>query len=238
MVLPLDNQSVGYSRFCIQSTFTEFTCSDFGRNSPEAAASASSSSGSSVRKFGFKYVWLVDDLVAKFSYLEHLNGATDGDTKAVKKRVECTFWEAMTAAQDHMTPQTCLAGFLRDDGTACCKTQSIVADNPSLWKILFMNLDLMKRQHCFYCPYLKKWEDVHLCNKVLRTVPGGQRTLKFYHYAFTALNLKSGGCDKERNTNARLTFEDCIDPHNFCRLPANQRGFAVDLFKWATSKER
>jgi hypothetical protein len=171
--------------------------------------------------------------------------AKSATPQRLKKRVAgdgtAMFKEAMLAVQQHhFLPKASLAGFLRDDGTAVCKTQRWKTNELSLYKVVLLNVRRLKRLSIEYLPDLHKFEDICLNHQILQAEGG--HTLKCQEYCFRASHSLHGGCRDSRNqrpTNERFTeLSDLIPPARFRALPSGRQQLVSDLLEWVRGVER
>jgi len=190
----------------------------------------------------FPWCWLCDDNLLFFVRLVSLRKSHEPKTAAVVKKREWgdntpMFWQAMVAVQQHPNMQKfALSGFLRDDGTATCKTHDWKYDVMSLYKAVLLNNRELKRLGVEYLPGLQKYEDIYFNSAIQRQ--GGQM-LKCQCYCYRANQIS--GAHKTRKRKLRDMPSDLvpglIDTPHFHALGPQERQAVKRLSDWAMQQE-
>lgn len=190
------------------------------------------------------WCWLCDDnLLCFFRLVSIRKNTSEPKTAAVVKKREWgdstpMFWQAMVAVQQHPNMQKfALSGFLRDDGTATCKTHDWKYDVMSLYKAVLLNNRELKRLGVEYLPGLQKYEDVYFNSAIQRQ--GGQM-LKCQCYCYRA-NQLSGKGGKARKRKLKSDPPELVpglmDTPHFRALGLQERAAVKQLSDWASTRE-
>eukprot|EP00446_Apocalathium_sp_SHHI-4_P055365 CAMPEP_0177361732 /NCGR_PEP_ID=MMETSP0368-20130122/37334_1 /TAXON_ID=447022 ORGANISM="Scrippsiella hangoei-like, Strain SHHI-4" /NCGR_SAMPLE_ID=MMETSP0368 /ASSEMBLY_ACC=CAM_ASM_000363 /LENGTH=381 /DNA_ID=CAMNT_0018824387 /DNA_START=106 /DNA_END=1248 /DNA_ORIENTATION=+ len=204
------------------------------------------------RPFRFPFVWMADDLLVAFYRLEPLPAAAraprdvEKGTKAwTSEPKRCAlrglpdrgFREAFLAVQRREDIcDIALAGFLRDRGSAICVRRRWVLDGSlALQKIVLLNLPKLAQLGVWYCPVLRKSEDLAICYEVARR-PGGH-LLKAQCYCYRAVHLERGGAEEVRSEsrqNLRATLGELVlgGQGAVRQLPGDQRATTEAILAW------
>lgn len=189
------------------------------------------------------WCWICDDNLISFFRLVSIRKAPEPRGTTVGKKREWgtktpMFWEAMVAVQQHPNfHKFALCGFLRDDGTATCKTQDWTYDVLSLYKVVLLNNRELRRLRVEYLPGLQKYEDLYFNSEVQRQ--GGQM-LKCQCYCFRAGSgsSKHGKRRRElRDTPAEL-MPGLMDAQHYSALGVQERASVKLLSDLMKHKER
>lgn len=228
MTLPHNGQGAGFTRWAIQKVCTLSYYQD----------------GQQWVRTRFPFVWVCDDSLTSFYRLDPLSTRKETFFDKAKKerqtlRVPVTFREAFLDVQKHpFLERAAISGFLRDDGTAVCKSSSYKSDELSIYKVVLLNLWKLKSLGIQYEYGLRRFEDICI-NADIQDAPEG-RTLKCQTYCYRALLFGSGGCAKERKrklSSGQMTLDDMIAPQIFSRLSTKRQQAIRRLHKWAVGKE-
>ena len=234
LVLPANDRGPGFARWVIQQVCTKHqvifqqVCTRVARRLP--------------------WIWIADDTLSAFYRLTSA-GFFNSDmqrsqgkryaTGHIKEREHCTFHEAFFALQRHpQLSQMAMAGFLRDDGTAVCKTKEWNADVVSLYKVVLLNLSKLKRIEVAYLADLQCFEDICFNTRVLEK---NGRTLKCQTFCFNASHPSSGGCSKQReqcrvkHEGKKMRLDNLIAPAKFKMLTREEQCSIWNVLNWARS---
>jgi len=142
----------------------------------------------------------------------------------------------MAVQQHAMLPKIAVAGFLRDDGTAVCKKRDWKANEMSLYKVVLLNLQELKKLDVEYQQNLKMYEDICLTHEVLRA---GGHTLKCQCFCYRASHASKGGCDDQRvsRKESGTHLNDLMAASAFERLTSMQQSAVIELLDWVRGKE-
>jgi hypothetical protein len=115
--------------------------------------------------------------------------------------------------------RVCMAGFLRDDGTAACKKNDWAKNSPSLYKAVLLCLDRLEAKGVAYHPELRSFEDISFATDVLEADGG---TLKCMQFCFRAVVRSSGGAAGQRNNLG--TADSIASASSTCSLVQQPEG--------------
>ena len=105
-----------------------------------------------------------------------------------------------------------VAGFLREDGTSVCKNNSVVFGNMSIFKVVLLNLQELKKLNVRYNYKLKAFEDVCFLKQV---IDAGGATMKNQDFSFQALVSRAGGAEKARASMSKgITLAGLVGKRN------------------------
>ena len=240
LVLPENGRGPGYARWVVQMVCT---------NACEWLQKIDRRSKWYVRRLPF--IWIADDGLSMFYRLlalgpeenNHLYISTRKGAQRLKKRVAPPgvpmFHEALLAVQRHaFFPKAAVSGFLRDDGTAVCKKLDWKADEMALYKIVLLNLPMLKRLGVEYMRDLQMYEDIGLVHQVILS---GGRTLKCQAYCYRASHVRQGGCSDQRLKGHRqgvgTPLDDLMARSAFLQLNEQQQQVVEELHAWVRGQE-
>ena len=240
LVLPENGRGPGYARWVVQTVCTK-GC--------EWVQKVDRRSKWYARRLPF--IWIADDGLSMF-YRLLAPGPEDNDpyistrkgAQRLRKREAPQgvpiFHEALLAVQRHaFFPRAAISGFLRDDGTAVCKKLGWKADEMALYKIVLLNLPMLKRLGVEYMRDLRMYEDIALVHQVIQS---GGRTLKCQAYCFRASHVRQGGCFDQRLKGHRQGVGTPLDhlmaPSAFRQLNRQQQRVVEELHAWVRMRER
>eukprot|EP00928_Gymnodinium_smaydae_P033333 TRINITY_DN23908_c0_g2_i1.p1 TRINITY_DN23908_c0_g2~~TRINITY_DN23908_c0_g2_i1.p1 ORF type:complete len:1102 (+),score=146.28 TRINITY_DN23908_c0_g2_i1:147-3452(+) len=234
LVLPENKRGPGFVRWAIQRL-----CTRAYVKAPGQVAD----NGWQLRRL--PYVWIADDGLSMFYRLVSLKQSEPAQTGGVRRLKEREapvgahmFAEAFLEVQRHsFLAQTAVAGFLRDDGTAVCKRREWKADELSMYKIVLLNLGMLRKLNVQYQRDLQMYEDICLTHEVIKK---GGKTLKCQTFCFRASHSRRGGCSEQRGSRGVVgtLMEDLMVPAAFNRLDRLQQDVVKELLTWVRSKER
>jgi hypothetical protein len=240
LVLPENARGPGFARWVVQKTCTRALVRPA---LPKDDRPLPEMSSWTVRRL--PWVWIADDGLSMFYRLSVGAAPTLGSvgnagiqrhTQREAPEGRPMFRDAFVTVQGHaQLNQMAVAGFLRDDGTAVCKRLEWKANELALYKVVLLNLGLLRRLKAEYQPDLQMYEDICLIHEVLKS--GGQ-TLKCQSYCFRASHVKAGGCSEQRVQRTGTYLDDLIAPSALKRLPAGRQKAVTDLLTWCQSKEQ
>jgi len=252
LVLPESGRGPGFARWAIQ----------------QVCGHAWVKYGSRWRPRRLPFAWLVDDSISMFYKMTALADGgkamqreklrsglyVEGKSRQIKQREAPEgapmFHDAMVAMQRHsFMPRSAVSGFLREDGTAVCKKLEWKSDEMALYKIVLLNVRVLKRLRVEYQKDIKMYEDICLTHQVLRE---GGHTLKCQGYAFCAAHSKSGGAaasrlDKKQGKASEsrgkeglsgTLMKDIISPLALGRLEKSQQEAVAEILSWVRKRER
>ena len=237
LVLPANGRGPGFARWAIQKI-----CTRSIERPPHKKADSALPDVSSWPVRRLPWVWIADDGISMFYRLVNSKPMGTGSTAKIQRLTEreapegkAMFREALMTVQRHaLLPQMAIAGFLRDDGTAVCKRLEWKKDELALYKIVLLNLPVLRRLGVEYQPDLQMYEDICFCHEVLRSKG---HTLKCQNFCFRASHVKAGGCSEQRTHRLGTHLEDLMAPSALKRLPSERQQAVQDLLKWVQSKE-
>ena len=231
LALPPIATGVGFSRYCIQ-----MMCSSGKLVAPGSATDT---------QFRFPFAWLLDDAVSMFYKIVPLPQAAvstaprRGQSRCVVRATREVVPTAFKAAFMSVQRLPCMtniavAGFLRDDGTCCTKKLQYRMGAMSLYKVVLLNLEELRRLDCAYEPALRKFEDLHLYMQVSQK---GGRLLKSQEFAYQSSHRRAGGCSESRN-KCSSDLAQLMEPSAFRALPPDRQAHVTTLLGWAQARER
>mmetsp|Transcript_120570 Transcript_120570/g.240065 ORF Transcript_120570/g.240065 Transcript_120570/m.240065 type:complete len:725 (-) Transcript_120570:209-2383(-) len=190
------------------------------------------------------WCWICDDNLICFFRLVSIRKPSEPARVMVGKRREWgnsspMFWEAMVAVQQHPGFQKfALCGFLRDDGTATCKTHDWKYDVMSLYKVTLLNNRELRRLNVEYLPGLQKYEDIYFNSEVQRQ--GGQM-MKCQCYCFRA---SQGSKQEKRPKHRKLRDSPAVlvpglmDTQHYNALGTQEKTAVKLLSEWSKQREK
>eukprot|EP00929_Paragymnodinium_shiwhaense_P070678 TRINITY_DN35809_c0_g1_i2.p1 TRINITY_DN35809_c0_g1~~TRINITY_DN35809_c0_g1_i2.p1 ORF type:complete len:883 (-),score=180.16 TRINITY_DN35809_c0_g1_i2:1303-3885(-) len=186
LVLPQPNDTcIGYTRWVVQMVCTSSVEEETGR------------------LFRLPFVWMADDLIVSFYHLESLGHCGSGRRRVLRALDEQGFREAFLAIQRHESIcEVAMAGFLRERGSSIfAKRDWVMNESLALQKIVLLNLVRLQDLGAYYCPALRKSEDLAICYEVARQPSGN--ILKCQRYCYRASHLDHGGAEEVRRESMR-----------------------------------
>jgi len=127
-----------------------------------------------------------------------------------------------------------LAGFARDGGCVVTKTRADwLSDNPSIYKCVLLNLDLLAREGCHYNERLLHFEDIDL---IVQAQSKGFKTLKCMRFSYFSCHIRTGGCERSRLKRQAGMSLDALLGKNSGPL-SSQPARIQKVFAWARLRE-
>ena len=239
LVLPVNGRGPGFARWAIQKTCTKALLRP-PQSKHDRIVGSNDMASWPVRRLS--WIWIADDGLSMFYRLISRGSATSANARVQRLTNREApdgrpmFHEAFLTVQRHaLLPKMAVAGFLRDDGTAVCKRLEWKSDELALYKIVLLNLAMLRKLGVEYNPDLQMYEDICLNNEVLRR---GGHTLKCQKFCYRASHVKAGGCFVQRTSRLGTHLEDLIAPSALKKLPVESQQAVRDLLRWVQSQER